>query len=64
MIDADFEISQKRFGSSNYGDKIANITIPNRLDKFENGISKERVRGKVKIHKDRDHGLTRGAGLF
>ena len=47
MIDTDSEISQKRFGSSNYGDKIANITILNRLDKFENGIDKEQVRGEV-----------------
>ena len=44
--------------------KIANITILNKLDKFENGISKERVRGKEEIHKDRDHGLSGEAGLF
>ena len=46
MIDVDTEISEKRFGSSNYGDKIANITILNGLDKSRNGISKERGKGK------------------
>ena len=46
MINVDSGISQKRFGSSNHGDKIANITVSNGLDKFGNRISKERGKGK------------------
>ena len=63
MPRTDHGINQKRFSSSDCGDKLANITIQNKLARFK-WICKERGKKGDKYHSDQDQDLDgRKAGL-